>query len=948
MSLVILRAFVSLCVASAADNGRRLQSYGGCPQWKNTSFSDEASPFGWPLSPNDWSFSEERLWPDNYLACGGLRQSPIDIPVHGADCGVDRTTNPDGALKTAARYKIVSYAKLEVSPYLRTVTVKDDSNDFGTLDLKDEAGNRREFKAISAQITAPSMHTMDGKHYAAELMVLHKPVDDLDMLKEGVILSVFFDDTNGTESPLFTHMGFSPDGVGNSPGKSWDAPHYIDIAKEMSESLKGASYQYDGSIPVPPCHENIKYLVLGKAIPVLRDQAKALEETLRCWAGGKNKRMPVKGKCRTVTKDTVTLGGPHHLYTCEAAEAKGVSYRLAACWDVGLEPNEEKSCVKSPIDLRTDMAATSEKLKPVFSFRPVKHARIAPSNFSLDATPLEMGMPGPLPNFGTLMILGKKYMVRKISVRPLSSHTYDGHRHVGEIIIESLVFGDEISTQAALLFGQPGSPSHGDDHGDGGSHGSHRRLKYSQNKDDTYGDDELHRVWISVPIKLGVENSLLRQLGLPFQAYEQAIKDQHPYEIESTIDLKAGISEALKGDWLFYSGGAVDASCPKWGVRWITLTTPITASLTQLNYLQLPVSGVDSVRYPPISMNKQEYKEAVFLNGLPIWALSWHKQCDPNAHWTYDDVHCWDVVYPTCKTGTRQSPIDILPNEVEMVGSSNFLSRVDWKPVHDLKVANNGHSLQVTNDMFGYIRLTGDDGFPDFYDVAQFHLHMPSEHLINGRQYSAELHIVHTRQVAVGQEKNTYDSFPLVVLGFMFDIGEEESHFLKQFYLGEQTIPNNTYRTTKRPIDLMRSLGPALNGNFYRYDGSFTTPDCHEEIKWFVFDHVFSMSLAQWETFKVEFPFAHFNRPVNKIQDHHVVKNDFKEGVEAKYDFFLGRDTARNRLLPGEGYILFPVIASLVVMVCIMLAVFIREGRSKLESAGGLTETIGRVTYNRM
>ena len=76
------------------------------------------------------------------------------------------------------------------------------------------------------------------------------------------------------------------------------------------------------------------------------------------------------------------------------------------------------------------------------------------------------------------MILGKKYMVRKsldmqsfflghnndivgpsieclvrISVRPLSSHTYDGHRHVGEIIIESLVFGDEISTQAALLFG---------------------------------------------------------------------------------------------------------------------------------------------------------------------------------------------------------------------------------------------------------------------------------------------------------------------------------------------------------------------------------------------------------------------------------------------------------------------------------------------------------------
>lgn len=937
---------VGIVAASSAETGRRLQNYGGCPQWENTTFSDEPSPFGWPLSPNDWSFSEQRLWPESYLACGGLRQSPIDVSVHGQDCGIDRTSNPDGALKDATLYEVVSYAKVEVSPYMRTVRVMDD---FGRIKLKDESGNDREFHAISAQLTAPSMHTMDGKHYAAELMVLHKPKGALDMLGEGLILSVFFDDQNGTESRLFTHFGFSPDGSGNSPSKSWDAPHKIDVAQEIEEAVKGASYQYDGSMPVPPCHENMKYLVLGHAVPVLPSQAKALEEKLRCWAGGKDKRATVKraGTCPKVTKDSLTLGAPHHGATCKEAEEKGQSHRLAACWDVGLLPEEAKSCVKSPIDLLPTMASTSEDRKPYFNFRPVKHAHVAPSNFSLDVTPLEMGMPGPLPNFGTIMILGKKYMVRKISVRPLSSHTYDGKRHVGEIIIESLVFGDEISTQAALLFGRPGGPNHGDSHGGGHSAG-HRRLKYQHNKDDTYGDDELHRLWISVPIKLGVENALLRQIGLPFQAYKEAIKDQHPYQIENTIDLEGGIKTALAGNWLFYSGGAVDASCPKWGVRWIALTTPITASLTQLNYLQLPVSGVDSVRYPPVAMTKQEYPQQVFKNGLPIWALSWHQQCDKNTHWTYDDVHCWDVIYPTCKTGTRQSPIDILSNKVETVGKGNFLSRVDWKPVHDLKIANNGHSLQVTNDMFGYIKLIGEDGFPDFYDVAQFHLHMPSEHLIDGRQYSAELHVVHTRQVSVGQEKNTYDSFPLVVLGFMFDIGEEENHFLKQFYLGEEAIPNNTYKTARRPIDLMRSLGPALNGNFYRYDGSFTTPDCHEEIKWFVFDHVFSMSLAQWETFKVEFPFAHFNRPVNQIQDHHVVKNDFKEGVEARYDFFLNRNSGRNRMLPGEGYILFPVLASLVVMVCIMLAVFVREGRSKLESAGGLSETIGRVTYNRM
>ena len=58
----------------------------------------------------------------------------------------------------------------------------------------------------------------------------------LSLSQEGVMLSVFFDDTNGTESHLFSHFGFSANGVGNSPSKSWDAPHYIDVAKEGLET----------------------------------------------------------------------------------------------------------------------------------------------------------------------------------------------------------------------------------------------------------------------------------------------------------------------------------------------------------------------------------------------------------------------------------------------------------------------------------------------------------------------------------------------------------------------------------------------------------------------------------------------------------------------------------------------------------------------------------------
>ena len=38
--------------------------------------------------------------------------------------------------------------------------------------------------------------------------VVHAPITVFNEIpKEGVILSVMFDDTNGTESPLFTHFG---------------------------------------------------------------------------------------------------------------------------------------------------------------------------------------------------------------------------------------------------------------------------------------------------------------------------------------------------------------------------------------------------------------------------------------------------------------------------------------------------------------------------------------------------------------------------------------------------------------------------------------------------------------------------------------------------------------------------------------------------------------------
>ena len=61
--------------------------------------------------------------------------------------------------------------------------------------------------------------------------------------------------------------------------------------------------------------------------------------------------------------------------------------------------------------------------------------------------------------------------------------------------------------------------------------------------------------------------------------------------------------------------------------------------------------------------------------------------------------------------------------------------------------------------------------------------------------------------------KNTHDSFPLVVLGFMFDIGEEESHFLKQFYLGPG--PQITdFRAKIKPKRRKTDSKPSVSASF--------------------------------------------------------------------------------------------------------------------------------------
>jgi carbonic anhydrase len=210
----------------------------------------------------------------------------------------------------------------------------------------------------------------------------------------------------------------------------------------------------------------------------------------------------------------------------------------------------------------------------------------------------------------------------------------------------------------------------------------------------------------------------------------------------------------------------------------------------------------------------------------PVAAASGSAKPGP-AHWAYeghDGPEGWghlDTAYAVCGAGKAQTPID-LP-AAAAPGS---------KPVHfgyresKVNFLHNGHTIQVNYDKGSAIVAEGKQ-----YELVQFHFHTPSEHVLSGKPFAMEMHLVH--QAAADKS--------LAVLGIMFDVGPADNPFLAKFWnrmpTKEGTVP------TDIAINVTDVLPP--DRRFLAYDGSLTTPPCSEGVKWMVMPTPVTASAGQ-------------------------------------------------------------------------------------------------------
>ena len=146
------------------------------------------------------------------------------------------------------------------------------------------------------------------------------------------------------------------------------------------------------------------------------------------------------------------------------------------------------------------------------------------------------------------------------------------------------------------------------------------------------------------------------------------------------------------------------------------------------------------------------------------------------------------------------------------------------------EIINNGHTVQINYQKGSTFTVDNSE-----FNLLQFHFHAPSENNIKGHSFPLEAHLVHA-----DKEGN------LAVVAVMFKEGAEN----KGLAAAWQKLPMHAGDKNKFAENIVASDILPANKEYYRFNGSLTTPPCSEGVRWFVMKDAVSASKEQIQAFK--------------------------------------------------------------------------------------------------
>lgn len=224
-------------------------------------------------------------------------------------------------------------------------------------------------------------------------------------------------------------------------------------------------------------------------------------------------------------------------------------------------------------------------------------------------------------------------------------------------------------------------------------------------------------------------------------------------------------------------------------------------------------------------------------------------------HWTYtgsEGPEFWGDLsenFTTCKIGSNQSPIDI---KGSLLDANLPPIPFKYSMLTPSTIVNNGHTVQVNMWSGGEITVDGIK-----FKLKQFHFHTPSENKINGQNFPLEAHFVHL------SDKNE-----IAVVAIVFAPGTDDPT-LKNLWTN---LPMNAGDSVKLDSNSLKPLEfDDKLVNYYRFNGSLTTPPCTEGVRWIVMKQPFHVSKAQVEKLQKALKQAN-NRPVQPLNARVIIE----------------------------------------------------------------------------
>lgn len=224
----------------------------------------------------------------------------------------------------------------------------------------------------------------------------------------------------------------------------------------------------------------------------------------------------------------------------------------------------------------------------------------------------------------------------------------------------------------------------------------------------------------------------------------------------------------------------------------------------------------------------------------------------------------WSKKYPSCG-GLLQSPIDLHADILQYNASLTPLQLQGYNlsAQEQFVLTNDGHTVRLNLPPSLHLR-----GLPFRYSASQLHLHWGdrsnprgSEHTIAGEHFAAELHMVYYNSDLYRNASTASDKAEgLAVLAVFIEMGSFNPSYDKLFrylqgvkYKGQEMLV---------PAFDVEELLPEKPDEYFRYQGSLTTPPCHPTVLWTIFRNPVQISQEQLLALETALYCTHMDDPL--------------------------------------------------------------------------------------